>query len=279
MPVKVLHLNCHLFYGTYVAAFYNKLVYDDARRCRDICNYLLDVSTAADVVVLSEVWSPLMRSMFVERLGGRFPFHWSPPKTSGCLTVGPEFIVFSTEMYQMTCEKHYEVLQNLSGWDKWSEKDIAAVRIGTTLMCFSHYDSSDTPCKYKNVDQTVSFVTRHNMYSGALPAMMMGDLNTQELDQVGQPALSSEYLNLRERFGSVGLVDAHRLIYPNPLDFPFVTQDKDLNQVYRHFDPQGAGKARLDYIFTRNLQVFDAGVDVKNELSDHYPVWVVVDSL
>lgn len=275
MP-KVVHINCHMFYGTFVGGVYTKLLYRDAERCREICRYLLQGSF--DVIILSEVWSDLMKRMFVDLLSKQFQYHWFSRKTSGCLTLGPEFLILTHEPYSVESGWHLVRLSDLSGWDKWSEKQVAGVKIGTTLVCCSHFDSSDQTCKARNVEQAVGFVTRYGL-DASMPVIFAGDLNIQELNNVGSPDLCGEYVNLRDRFASVHLQDAHRVLYPDPVAMPFVTQDKDENQVFKHFDPAGTGKARIDYIFSRGLNVLQAGVDVKNELSDHYPVWAVFDRL
>lgn len=266
MPVKVLHLNCHLFKGTFVAGVYQKLQFDDDRRAVAIVDYVRYADP--DVVILSEVWSSSFKEKMARSLRGYgWNFTWIPTSPGCSVKVGPEFILASKIPF--SSKGFWLPLNDLTGFDKMSLKGVAGIRISATFVCFSHYESADGTFKRRNADQTVQFIRDH---SAGFPVIFCGDLNIQEIGVMG---FSPEYNDLKDKMAVIGLIDSFRTTHPNPTTDPGATLDKDHNNVFRHFDTTGTGAYRIDHMFSRGLEILASGVDIQNDLADHYPIWSV----
>lgn len=257
---SIFCLNTHLFKGTFVAAVYRKLQYNDKMRCDQMCEYILQSSYT--VVILSEVWSWYMRRRFIRKLSPTYPYYHIPMRVGPCYKVGPEHIIFSKKPI---VEFRSENITDLSSWDQMSIKQICGFVIDNDYICTSHFDTGHM---MRNAEQLKSFIQR---YSGNRNTILAGDLNIAEVSS-NEPNIQTDgYNQMRSIFAEVGLQDSFRQIYPDFVSNQFYTVDQVNNDVSHHFSDGGTNKTRIDYFFTKGIVPTHVNVIV-SPLSDHYGI-------
>lgn len=256
---SILYLNAHLFEYTLPAFFYRKVLYNDASRREKICAHIR--SNNYDLVALSEVWSDKSKRMISGNLSDVYPHRYILKKTGPCYKVGPEHIILSKEPVS---DLVYNSLVNLSGYDKYSDKQIYGFRIGNQYYCGTHFD---TGCQNQNTQQLVEFINRN---SNGLPTVIMGDFNISETRwNVNPNVIAPEYVPLNDSLTSIGFRDATRILSPNFVTDPSYTVNSGGNPVTLYFcNGNNTHKVRIDYFFVRDIQPIS--VEVLNlPLSDH----------
>ena len=265
MPGKtVFLLNAHLFAGTIVGTFYRKLLYDDAARRNQICQYLRE--TRPDVVFISEVWSGSWKRRIAKDLVDVYPHSRIPSWKDGpWWKLGPEHLVLSKEPIT---DFESASLTTIEGkWDKWSLKQIVGLRTGGVYFCTSHFDTHHPTA---NVDQMVSFVDARTLDPNE-PVMALGDFN---IDESSSP---EEHGQMVSSFGLAGLHDAVRMVYPDATVRPEFTQDSGINPVAAYFCGNSEHRVRIDYAFTKNMAVSSVRVVSDRNLSDHFGLFLEYD--
>lgn len=257
---SIFCLNTHLFKGTFVAAVYRKLQYNDKIRCDQICEYILQSSYTT--VILSEVWSRYMRNRIIRKLSPIYPYHHVPIRRGPCYKVGPEHIILSKKPITEFCSEN---ITDLSSWDQMSIKQICGFVIDNDYICTSHFDTGHM---LKNTVQLKNFIQK---YSGNRNTILVGDLNIWEVSQNAPTVQTDNYNQMCHIFAEVGLRDALRQIHPDFVSHPFHTVDQENNPVSNYFSDGGTNKTHIDYFFTKGIEPTNIDVIV-SLLSDHYGI-------
>lgn len=257
MQNEVFTLNTHFFKYTLPGTFYWKLLYNDGRRCDELCDYIKTGNFK--VVMLSEVWGWFMKRRIIRKLRNEYPYYWIPPRGNSGLKLGPEMLFLSKEKI---IETDYANFTALGGWDKYSIKGIYGMVVGDTLYCNTHFDANTVENRQSNQQQVMEFLNKHaNMGK----VIVGGDFNTAE---GWQP-----YTQMATVFGQQGFVDAYRTMYPSVDSHPGHTVDQELNDTAYHFSNGEVWKCRLDYYFVKGVSVSDVNVVIKN-YGDHFPITI-----
>jgi exonuclease III len=242
--VKVLFANMHLFKYTLPALFYKKLIYDDDRRCKELCSFMK--SEDFDVVILAEVWSKKFKRLITKTMKGIFPYSWIPKRKCKIYKISPEFIILSKREINGKC---MENLEDLGGWDKFSQKMIGGCTINDIFYVFTHLDANSSKYRNKNLIQVRNFIQRN---SGDKKVIVAGDMNINEMISY-ETIPTLEYTNMIMLLSSCNIMDSCRFIHPNPLIDRDFTTNSDENPTMKHFNANSGVKERIDYFFTRGI--------------------------
>lgn len=126
----------------------------------------------------------------------------------------------------------------------------ATVAIGTNRLRFYSVHSETRISVDHKMEQLRMVLEDLDKRPANMPAIIVGDFNTWERNAVSK---------------------AHKLFELAKFETPFNNQPTFLRKIL--FFPL---ELKLDWIWTRNIQVIGAGIDRKISLSDHWPLWTIV---
>lgn len=313
---KLVFLNCHFFKGTKCAQIYSKLVYKDDERVSALTSKIMSADTEVDLLVLAEVWGREVRDRIVENVRLKFPHSWFPKVRTSPVRFDSGLLFVSRRPITASGFRSFE---ELSGWDRRSTKGVAYVVVEGVAYMGTHFDSSNktktaprgVENRIGNLTQTLDLVHEIEDRGLARQIVLCGDFNIRERDYAegggsGTSTETQEYALLRDRLRGSGFHDALREKFPCARRTPCNTVSSSMNSLSSLWGPSSESEARIDYFFTKNVEIkkmgvyrnYWAGKDRANreairretrrkdkrtvdpdiyQVSDHYPIWAIIN--
>ena len=150
-------------------------------RARLIREYIMSITTQADVIVLNEVFSNA-KVLYSKELLAKYPYQARLGREN-CATIFKSGVWI---LSQFPIEQTWKMaFKDRSGWDKFAAKGVLGVRIeigpgkkadvyGTHMQ--AGYSGNAQSARLCQVDQILSFVRLHSN-SASIPIVFCGDLN------------------------------------------------------------------------------------------------------
>lgn len=253
--VKVMTYNTHLFLITR---------FDDAKRQTAVVNFI-NQHKDNDIVVMQEVWADAAKREIASSLKSTYPYEIHT-ETSGGIVGNGLLIVSKFPINKST----FETFGDKTGSDWFSHKGFWELEIATKegaafYLYATHLQASnsESSVRAKQLNQILAKMNRRVGY----PVMLAGDLNIPANTNEYRTNLTTKFSNLKDPVPSASTA--------------YMTYDKPINTLAKHFDGSGVKRERLDYIlasddFSRPISAmyrpkYQSTSNGRMDISDHYP--------